>query len=360
MFLFPLDLSLRKLDCISLHSFNLYVFLFFRFPYNRDNTSVIAALRAAANDDPRIILIWCENNNEGRYNAIKKEACLHRAIPTQIITANAAGRNLSVATKVVLQMHTKLGRAPWGVKIPLTKLMVCGYDISKEGKTSFGAFVAALDIKENPTKHFSIAQEHKAQENASDAFSMFMMSALRAYKEYHKGDLPNKIIMYRDGVSEGQLEHLIASELDPLKELLRKIYKDVPEGEPRFTYIVVNKKINTRIFAKGNRGYENPPCGTVVDNTITLPERYDFFLVSQRTKQGTVAPTSYNVLEDTIQLPAAKMQMITYKLCQLYYNWNGSVRVPAVCQYAKKLALLCAKHLKQAPNDDFNNKLYFL
>jgi len=43
----------------------------------------------------------------------------------------------------------------------------------------------------------------------------------------------------------------------------------------------------------------NPPSGTVVDDVVTLPERYDFFLVSQSVRQGTVNPTSYNVIKDT-------------------------------------------------------------
>ena len=33
-------------------------------------------------------------------------------------------------------------------------------------------------------------------------------------------------------------------------------------------------------------------------------------------------------------------QKLTYKLCHLYYNWPGTVRVPMVCQYAHKLAYL--------------------
>ena len=39
---------------------------------------------------------------------------------------------------------------------------------------------------------------------------------------------------------------------------------------------------------------------TVVDDCVTLPERYDFFLVSQSVRQGTINPTSYNVVQDTI------------------------------------------------------------
>lgn len=188
--------------------------------------------------------------------------------------------------------------------------------------------------------------------------NLLMAQALKQFQEVN-GILPTKIFFYRDGVSEGQLQSLIDYEVDPLKEYLDAQYQNAG-ANLRFTYLVVNKKINTKIFLRTDRGFENPPSGTVVDNTITLPERYDFFLVSQNTRQGTVNPTAYNVLLDSVCLPPQKLQIFTYKLCQMYYNWNGSVRVPAPCQYAKKLAILCAKHLGRAPSGSFNNKLYFL
>ena len=68
--------------------------------------------------------------------------------------------------------------------------------------------------------------------------------------------------------------------------------------------------------------------------------RYDFFLVSQSVNQGTVNPTSYNVVKDTSGLLPKHIQALTYKLTHLYYNWPGAVRVPAPCQYAHKFAFL--------------------
>ena len=56
--------------------------------------------------------------------------------------------------------------------------------------------------------------------------------------------------------------------------------------------------------------------------------------------QGTVNPTSYNVVKDTSGLMPKHIQALTYKLTHLYYNWPGTVRVPAPCQYAHKLAFL--------------------
>ena len=42
-------------------------------------------------------------------------------------------------------------------------------------------------------------------------------------------------------------------------------------SRPKFTFIVVKKRINTRIFLHG-RQIDNPPPGTVVDTHITKPE----------------------------------------------------------------------------------------
>ena len=41
-------------------------------------------------------------------------------------------------------------------------------------------------------------------------------------------------------------------------------------------------------------------------------------------RQGTVNPTSYNMVK-------VKIQGLTYKRTHLYYNWPGTVRVPIVC-----------------------------
>ena len=52
--------------------------------------------------------------------------------------------------------------------------------------------------------------------------------------------------------------------------------------------------------------------------------RYDFFLVSQSVRQGTVSPTHYNVIEDSSGLTPDHFQRLTYKLTHLYYNWPVS------------------------------------
>lgn len=88
--------------------------------------------------------------------------------------------------------------------------------------------------------------------------------------------------------------------------------------------------------------------------------RYDFFIISQCVREGTVAPTNYNVIYDTSGLLPEHMQQLTYKLCLMYYNSAASVRVPAPCQYAHKLAFLASQCLQRDANPSLNTVLYYL
>jgi len=54
------------------------------------------------------------------------------------------------------------------------------------------------------------------------------------------------------------------------------------------------------------------------------------------------------------------IQQLAYKLTHLYYNWPGTVRVPAPCQYAHKLAMLVGQSLHKAPAESLDNLLFYL
>ena len=36
-----------------------------------------------------------------------------------------------------------------------------------------------------------------------------------------------------------------------------------------------------------------------------------------------------------------------YKLCHLYYNWTGGIKVPAPCQYSRRLAYMVGEKLTE-------------
>jgi len=168
-----------------------------------------------------------------------------------------------------------------------------------------------------------------------------------------------------------------------LDEIDRHIAKR-EEYKPELGFVLINKRVNARFMLKGRNGYENPKAGTVIDSVVTIQERwewkhlnlscvhwnyfhsrFDYYLVSQKVTQGTVCPTYYNVIRDNIfeeDNKAKELQKMSQNLTQNYFNWDGGVRVPSVCQYAKKLAFMSSQHIGNFDSTQIRNEnaLYFL
>ena len=90
---------------------------------------------------------------------------------------------------------------------------------------------------------------------------------------------PQTLVMFRDGVSEGQFTTVMARELADI----RAACKDLQDTyEPQITYIVVQKRHHTRFFPMDQNKYKNGNslAGTVVDQGINHPTEGDFFLLS--------------------------------------------------------------------------------
>lgn len=323
-------------------------------------TEYVRELERVCQQDPQLLMCVVSNDNAERYSAIKKALSVHRAVLSQVmlqrtVTERNSAKLLSVATKVMIQVNAKLGNAPWKVKLPLSGLMVIGFDVchdTRDRSRSFSAFIASMDQNRSDV-YYSAAAAHRNGEELSNSFGQQTVKAIECYMRVHGGELPQRILIYRDGVGDGQLQFVVDHELKQLRQVLQELYGEQPV---KLAFVVVTKRINARFF----QGMKNPSAGTVVDDVVTLPERYDFFLVSQNVNQGTATPTNYNVIYDTMGLPPDRLQVLTHKFCHLYYNWTGTVRVPNVCQYAHKLSLLVGQYFHEEPNVQLAEKLYFL
>ncbi|XP_025413439.1 piwi-like protein Siwi isoform X2 [Sipha flava] len=310
--------------------------------------------------NPSFIMCIIPSNRGDTYSAIKRHLCVFRAVPSQVIVLrNVQNNNLSVITKIAIQINSKLGCAPWLVKIPRKNMLIIGFDVchDKQNKNkSFGALVAS--INDEQTVYYSCVTEHVSGQELSDFFTANMTKVLHAYRS-HNNKLPSGIMIYRDGVGDGQLSYVHKTELANIKSVCKEFYKDEEES-PQLAFIIVKKRISTRFFTSGQNP-QNPPPGTIIDSVVTDPTMYDFYLISQHVGQGTVTPTHYNVIEDTFKdWSPDKMQQVTYKLTHMYFNWSGTVRVPALCQYAHKLAFFASQILRGTPNTGLNQLLYFL
>lgn len=245
-----------------------------RVPLGDDRQETyISKIRQLAEKLPRLFLIVLPTNRADRYSAVKKLSLIDLGIPTQVVVKRTLNnKNIqSIATKVAIQMNAKLGGLPWMVKLPVKGLMTVGFDVSlhpRDKSRSVGALVATMDLKKTGT-FFSRTSEYRDGNEMNNGLAHQMKQALSIYQETC-GALPEKILFYRDGVGEGQIQYLKDKEISPLMAKLKAIYGD---QDPKLAYIVVNKRTNTRMFKKAGSSYVNPKPGTVVDQGITLPER---------------------------------------------------------------------------------------
>ncbi|XP_004626299.1 piwi-like protein 4 [Octodon degus] len=327
----------------------------------QENTAAfLRAIQQHVDLDVQLVMCILPSNQKNYYDSIKKYLSSDCPVPSQCVltrTLRKQGMLMSVASKVTMQMSCKLGGELWAVEIPLKSLMVVGIDICKDTlnkQVVVVGFVASVNPR--VTRWFSRCRLQRTATDISDCLTVFMTGALKEWYK-HNHDLPARIIVYRDGVGDGQLKTVIDYEVP---QLLSSVAKSGSKTSSRLSVIVVRKKRMLRFFAEANRTVQNAPLGTVVDSEATRPAWYDFYLITQAACRGTVSPTHYNVIYDDNGLKPDHMQRLTFKLCHLYYNWQGLISVPAPCQYAHKLTYLVAQSIHKEPNLELADCLFYL
>ncbi|UYV61644.1 AGO1 [Cordylochernes scorpioides] len=180
---------------------------------------------------------------------------------------------------------------------------------------------------------------------------------------------PNRIIFYRDGISEGQFSMILAYELIAIREACLKLEADY---KPGITFIAVQKRHHTRLFCADKKDQSgngsNIPAGTTVDVGITHPTEFDFYLCSHPGVQKQYCYHCYLLSEDgylkTFPLPCTmddnqfssdEIQCLTYQLCHTYVRCTRSVSIPAPAYYAHLVAVRARCHIVDKEQDRLHN-----
>lgn len=218
------------------------------------STTLNAVLETKCNENKRFILVAVSNNQSERYSSIKKKCTVQHAVPSQVVTKRVMNpkdmrKMRSVATKVAIQINSKIGGMPWAVDVRLNNCMFVGYDVchdTRDKSRSYGAIVATMDMRQS-TKFFSAVSAHTNGEELSNNLSINIIKALKQYQHEHQNTLPDRILFYRDGVGEGQTNYVYEHELRHLNETLKTYYREKPV---KLAFIIVSKRINTKFFVE--------------------------------------------------------------------------------------------------------------
>lgn len=333
-----------------------------------DDIKIEAELRRIAsskNNPARFVLVILPEVESRMYNRVKHAGDVKVGIHTVCVVgskfAQADRQQVQKFANVGLKFNLKLG----GINqladskgldiIKEDKTMVVGVDVthpspgSAPNAPSVAGMVASVDrwLGQWPA---DLRIQEPRKEMVSELDSM-LESRLKLWKS--QGDhaaFPENVLVYRDGVSEGQYAMVLEAELPLLRKACDNLYPvlDRKKGLPHITIVIVGKRHHTRFYGEAvfeaGSGNCNPVCGTVVDRGVTEARNWDFFLQSHKGVQGTARPAHYYVVLDEIfakrKIPpqfhnvADVLEDLTLSMCYLFGRATKSVSVCPPAYYA--------------------------
>ena len=286
------------------------------------------------------------DRNDYIYKTIKLYSLCRDGYVSQVVKVNSLYKNaLSVCSKILLQINAKLSGVSYIAKFDKSikdrKLMIIGVDSSHiKGKRTGVAMVATINTSFTNfyNKEEIIVEEKK--ERFLFAISSFIEEALNKYQEFNK-KLPGGIIIYRQGVSLQQKEFL--------NNEVVNIQKVCDKNKIPYEYILVNTKTTYKFFEKKKEGFVNPEGGLLVLNGVTNRNFYEFYIQPQKVTGGSATPSCFSVAYGNMNCPEI-IPKLTFDLCHLYSNLQGTIRVPHVLKAAEKLSKMTAKYTGEELN----------
>ena len=359
------------------------------------------------------IMEWCEkkhytfvavllpNNNKALYNYLKQQGDTVHGVRTACMlklhdTFNDNDREREMyRDNVLLKINLKLGGTNQKLKLGPNDLdllqandtMIVGIDVTHpppgapDTAQSIAGMVASVDStlgqwpgtwsfqqkanqeistdkpntdtgKSNDSK-ITVTDEEAIDKNINNLSAMLKTHLLRWHSKHPQRQYPQNILVYRDGVSEGQYEQVVTHELTALQKACAELYtKEAkpPQPVPKITIVVVVKRHHTRFYAHAHGPSDkklrcNPSPGTAVDCGVTSQFLWEFFLQSHEAIMGVARPGHYVVVWDEIfrdkynkTQPAAELEKVTHALC---YVFGRATRAIGVCAPARLADMLC-------------------
>ncbi|CAM4809194.1 unnamed protein product [Rotaria magnacalcarata] len=299
----------------------------------------------------QLAIVILNSNSDQLHDYVKQLGNQKLGLRTQCVDMQALKNNINKLYMYVDNLSQKINGKLGGINsVVNTKLalshssredifMFFGADVTHSTCSTDRPSIASVVASRDPTNTLyaaRICEQYPRKGRCSveiiKELDRMVVDLLQVFSRTCDGRLPNKIVFYRDGVDEGQYQKVLDNEVNKIKNACRIVYGDRPL--PKLTFIVVKKRHNTRFFLYDGKQTMNVQAGTVIDQDITHPFQFDFYLCSQAAIMGTSRPTLYHVLHDDIGFSSDDVQRLTYWLCHTDMRCTKSVSIPAPVHYA--------------------------
>lgn len=319
-------------------------------PTRAQAIAVIRATLMSLKVKPSIILVVLSNGDKHVYNGIKHLCDCYLDVATVCVHSAKIRKEkgqLQYFANVALKFNMKLGGINHALDqksmswLKAEPTMLVGIDVthpgpgSVKGTPSIAAVVASYEASYAQYPCSLEIQETK-KEMVTNLAKM-IWERLTFFAGKNKNLLPKRILVYRDGVSEGQFNTVVAEELPEIRRACAKF--DTPKApyRPKLTIVICGKRHHTRFYPteEGNADHNgNPRPGTVVDRGVTSVYNFDFFLQAHGGLQGTTRPTHYYVVHDDIGFGADELQILTNSVSYLFSRATKAVSLVSPAYYA--------------------------
>ncbi|OQU96381.1 PAZ domain-containing protein [Cladophialophora immunda] len=310
---------------------------------------------------PKLVLIILPDYSGPIYNRVKYACDVKEGLMNVNVQAAkfAKDNNGQYFANVALKINAKLGGMNQSLDQPKLgiiaegKTMVVGIDVTHPSPGSSSTAPSIVGIVASIDKWLGQFPADLAIQTARQEMVAGLKDLVKVRLEMwkrHNTAYPENILVYRDGVSEGQYNLVLDHELPEIRAACTEVYPATAtkQGIPRITIVVVGKRHHTRFYptkAEQADRSSNPQHGTVVDRGVTEARNWDFYLQAHTAIQGTARPAHYYVVYDEIfqarKVPpgpfksaADILEDLTHNMCYLYARATKSVSICPPAYYA--------------------------
>ena len=320
-------------------------------------TEAWSAAGNQANAQPQMLVFILPDKDLRAYQTIKRSADVRYGVVSQCMQYSHVQKcQAQYMSNVCMKFNAKLGgvtcravgpksAGPTGLLSVPT--MIIGADVSHAAPGQQLPSTAALTMSMDKlaTRYMGLAETngHRVEMIQTSTFQTKLKEMMEAWLGMNGGKLPSRIFYFRDGVSEGQYQHVLQQEVQDMKTLV----KTLGTTQPKFVVVIGSKRHHVRFFPeKGDRNGNAFP-GTLVETGVTHPFENDFYLCGHAALKGTARPMHYHVLLNEANISNAELHTLIYEHGYQYARSTTPVSQFPAIYYAHIVSNRAAPHSRE-------------
>ena len=322
-------------------------------------------------DGKKMAMIILDHNTKDLYSIIKNYIYTQGGIASQCLLHDEKIKGKSkftlsyysgILNQMVVKAQGELFEIKFCEELLKSPSMIVGIEVTKiKDKIKY---IVSSSYNKRLNRFYTDSKSSENNENKINTLLSLLSNSLDYFKSVNDDKLPSTVIIYRQGGNEIWNEKLIKNEITEIESFFggkvnEGCYKE--NYSPKLTIFSVNKKTNLKFYQKAEIDYKIVPIGTCIDQEVTTPDIFEFYLQSMHLDKGAGSPVHFLcVFNNNEDISMTDFEKITFNLS--YYRWNssGPTRIPIALVNAEEANRFNFRFLKNDILPCLKNTPYFI